>query len=149
MSILTWVTLCSSSPWSTLLHFENLPKSFFLHFLRFAFTLFGLCFSLSISFEIEGAKLLGGVEIVGTRLTGALVVGSLGVNGWVGGSVVAGRIEAAFGPAFLLLVLEMVGVSGWVGRSITGLIWAVFGRHTAIFPRWLSSISALCGGDFQ
>ena len=49
-------------------------------------------------------------------------------------------------------------LAGWVGMFAAGLVGpdkgsdvgfggAVFGLQTAIFPRWLSSISALCGTE--
>ena len=80
---------------------------------------------------------------VGVGLIGSLVVGSLGVTRCVEGS--AG--EGGVGPPSLTLVVDRVGVSGWVGGLI-GAAFGAVGRHTAILPRWLSSISALCGSHF-
>ena len=80
---------------------------------------------------------------VGEGLIGSLVVGNLGVTRCVEGSVVEGGI----GPPSLTLVVDRVGGCGWAGGLI-GAAFGAVGRHTAILPRWLSSISALCGSHF-
>ena len=76
---------------------------------------------------------------VGVGLIGSLVVGSLEVTRCVEGGV---------GPPSLTLVVDRVGGCGWAGGLI-GAAFGAVGRHTAILPRWLFSISALCGSGFN
>ena len=89
---------------------------------------------LSLTLDDDGIGAGGGVR--------GWVVESLGdrtkLAGWVG-MFAAGLVGPDKGS-----FADLVGPDG---RSDVGFGGAVFGLQTAIFPRWLSSISALCGAE--
>ena len=101
---------------------------------------------------------LGGSVVV-DRISPPLVVvvDGEGVGEWVGGLIVAalGWRSWSSTPVLGWKTWSTTPVLGWRTWSTTPALgwqtWSTtpaFGRHTAILPRWLSSISALCGIDF-
>ena len=89
---------------------------------------------LSLTLDDDGIGAGGGVR-------GCIVEGSgdrTKLAGWVG-MFAAGLVGPDKGS-----FADLVGPDG---GSDVGFGGTVFGLQTAIFPRWLSSISALCGAE--